>query len=88
MSFGRLRFLRCENGATKTEGATVTGGFFPMLDVSAHLGRILLERDEQPGSEQVAVLSYGFWRDHFARDPDVLGKELQKTVSQRTTPMP
>jgi len=66
-----------EQGATRIKGASVTDGFFAALDVSAYMGRTIIERDEQPGSEKVVVLSYGFWKRRFGEDRDILGKQIQ-----------
>lgn len=66
-----------EQGATRIDGASVTASFFAVLDVSAHLGRPILERDEQPGAEHVVVLSYGCWKRRFGGDPDILGRQVQ-----------
>jgi predicted permease len=55
----------------------VSGTFFPVLGVGAALGRVLTpEDDRQPGGHPVAVLSYDYWRNRFAADPDVVGTTI------------
>ena len=55
----------------------VSGNYFPMLGVRAHLGRILGVEDDRPaGGQQVAVLSYEFWQRRFGSDPAILGQTI------------
>lgn len=55
----------------------VSGNYFPMLGVSAQIGRTFLpEEDADHDSHPVAVLSYRFWQRHFHGDASVLGTGL------------
>jgi predicted permease len=55
----------------------VSGNYFSMLGVRAHLGRMLGVEDDRPaGGQQVAVLSYEFWQRRFGSDPAILGKAI------------
>lgn len=54
----------------------MTANFFPILGVQAQYGRTFLADEERPGARRVAVLSNGFWRKHFASDPQVVGRTL------------
>jgi predicted permease len=56
-------------------GATWT--LFPLLGVQPILGRTFSAEEDQPGHDQVAVISYGLWRSFFAGDPHVLGKTMR-----------
>ena len=69
------------NGATyagTVDGAS--GDYFAALGVRPVLGR-LLTREDAPldgrPSAQVAVLSYGCWRQRFGGDPHVLGRTIR-----------
>ncbi|MBV8865269.1 MAG: ABC transporter permease, partial [Acidobacteriaceae bacterium] len=58
-------------------GELVSGNYFPVLGVSAAIGRLLTASDDQyQGAHPVAVLSYGFWQTRFAADPGVIGRKL------------
>ena len=57
-------------------GVNVTGNFFRVFRVPAHLGRTLEPGDEDAG-EHAAVLSFGFWQRRFGGDPDVIGRAIQ-----------
>jgi predicted permease len=60
-------------------GDYATSNTFQFLGVPTVLGRGLLPSDAVDGHDPqpVAVLSYQFWRRHFAGNPDVVGKTLQ-----------
>jgi putative ABC transport system permease protein len=49
---------------------------FPVLRVTAALGRTLVEEDNQPGATLVTVLSNAIWRQRFGSDPGVLGNTI------------
>jgi predicted permease len=51
--------------------------FFRVMRTDAFLGRVFDEKETQPGKGSVAVLSYAFWKSHFAADPAVLGREIE-----------
>jgi predicted permease len=52
----------------------VSGNYFPSLGVIPAWGRLLDNRDAQPGAPAVAVLGYQYWRTHWAADPHVVGR--------------
>ena len=68
--------LSVNGTAIRTSGSRVTGDFFHLLGVAPKLGRAVKPEDDQPGKEQVAVISHALWQSVFAADRDVLGKEL------------
>jgi predicted permease len=69
-------------GVDDAEPQRVTRGvaswtLFPLLGVQPILGRTFSAEEDQPGHEQVAVISYGLWRTFFAGDPNVVGKAMR-----------
>ena len=59
------------------QGQLISGNYFSVLGVNAALGRtITTEDDRVPGANPVVVLRHAFWRQRFASDPNVVGKEL------------
>ncbi len=55
----------------------VSGTFFTTLGVRPALGRLFTAEDDRTrGGPPLAVLSYDYWRAHFAGDPLILGKEI------------
>ena len=59
-----------------TPGAWVTGRYYETLGVKAVAGRLLTADDDQPGVSPVVVISDGYWRRKFGRDPHVIGQRL------------
>src|SRR5579859_1154659 len=51
--------------AVHIEAANTSGNFFALLRSEPLLGRLYQESESQPGRNNVAVLSYGFWQKHF-----------------------
>src|SRR5437773_3227643 len=60
----------------RVEGAAVSSSFFPMLGVKPKLGRVFLPEEEQPGRDNVTLLSHGLWRRRFGADPTLIGRKL------------
>ena len=55
----------------------VSGDFFTQLGVRPYLGRVFrAEEGETPGADPVMVLSYAYWKRHFAADPNIVGKHV------------
>src|SRR6185369_6877214 len=60
----------------RLDGARVSAGFFPSLGVSPQLGRTFTAAEDQPGQDQVVVLSDRLWRERFAADPAIVGAAI------------
>ena len=58
-------------------GARVTWKWFEVFGVKPLLGRVFLPEEDQPGANQVVVLSYGAWKRWFGGDEAVIGKTIQ-----------
>ena len=55
----------------------VSGTYFRMLGVKPWLGRSLTEAEDEPaGGHPVAIVSYSWWDQRFARDPAIVGKTV------------
>ncbi|HTX75569.1 MAG TPA: ABC transporter permease, partial [Terracidiphilus sp.] len=63
--------------AARVQVASNTGSFFSVLQEQPLMGRIFTDAECQPGRDDVAVLDYAFWQQHFGADPGVLGKTIQ-----------
>ena len=57
-------------------GCRVSANFFDVLAVTPAAGRLFTAAEEQPGTDQVAILSYGSWQRRFGGDPQLLGKTI------------
>src|SRR5215510_5420521 len=68
--------LTDEGEPEKVEAQAVTANFFPLLGVKPDLGRVFNREEDQPGRNNVAVISYGLWQRRFGGDPALVGKEI------------
>jgi predicted permease len=56
--------------------ATVMGDFFSVLAIQPILGRAFAPGEEEPGHDDVVILSQSLWQSRFGSDPQVLGRGL------------
>ncbi len=59
-----------------TRGSS-TASLFPLLGVQPILGRTYSAEEDQPGHNQVTVISYALWRSLYSGDPNVVGKPIR-----------
>ncbi|HEY0862838.1 MAG TPA: ABC transporter permease [Lacunisphaera sp.] len=65
------------DGAVRVPSAAVTGGFFPLLGVSAWRGRLFDENDLKPGAPPTTVLSHAAWQACFNGEDGALGQVVR-----------
>jgi putative ABC transport system permease protein len=90
LDFDRQQQVFDKIGAFRTRPANLTGTELPervdtieasstlfgLLGAAPSLGRAFAVSESQAGKNHVALLSDGFWRRHFAGDPNILGKAI------------
>ena len=54
----------------------VTDGVLPILGVTPLLGRSFTRADDEPGSSDTVMITYGYWRSKFGGDSSVIGKTI------------
>jgi predicted permease len=54
----------------------VTDGVLPILEVAPLLGRSFTRADDEPGSSDTLMITYGYWRSKFGADRSVIGKTI------------
>ncbi|MGC2618109.1 MAG: ABC transporter permease, partial [Acidobacteriaceae bacterium] len=55
----------------------VTGNYFEALGVQPLLGRLFRPTEGvTPGADPYVVLSYAYWKQHFASDPNIVGRQI------------
>jgi putative ABC transport system permease protein len=57
-------------------GSKVSADFFDVLGVSPASGRFFTAAEAQPGLDQVAIVSYGFWQRRYGGDAALLNKTI------------
>jgi putative ABC transport system permease protein len=60
----------------RVDGISATFRLLPMLGVQPILGRTVAERDDDPGSPEVVMLSHGYWQRRFGSDRGVVGRRI------------
>ena len=66
-------------------GALATADYFEVLGVRPYLGRTLIaSKVNERAGLPIAVLSYSLWQSHFASDPAIIGKTIQRNLHPYT----
>jgi len=60
----------------RVEGAVVTTTFFSLLGASAQAGRTFVAGEDQPGRDDVVVLSHSLWTRRFSANPAIVGQTI------------
>ena len=76
--------LNAEGNVQSVLGCRVSANFFDVLNIRPALGRVFSRAEEQPGADQVAVVSHGFWQRRFGGDVALLGKGIQMNGKKYT----
>ena len=66
----------------RVTAAAVSWNFFSVLDSPLAIGRSFLPDEDRPGSNSVAILSYGLWMERFGGRPGVVGSTV--TLNDRS----
>ena len=78
-AFNQAGFDLAEPGQPpeSVSGMVVSADFFPVLGVRPLLGRVFTAEEDQPGRNQVVVLSHDFWGNRFAGASNIVGRTLR-----------
>src|SRR5271169_1116358 len=69
--------LSIEGSVEPVLGCRVSASFFDVLGRGPVFGRGFVQKEEQPGFEQVVILGYGLWQRRFGGERGVLGKPVK-----------
>jgi predicted permease len=73
---GRMRINADNHAPEYAGGAHVSGDFFETLGASPERGRLIGPRDDEPGRDEVVVISHALWQEKYALAPGILGETL------------
>jgi putative ABC transport system permease protein len=90
VDYRKQRHLFSEVAAVNTDDFNLTGvdrperlqcgeatsGLFAVLGIQPILGRVFTYEEDQPGRNQVVLLTEGLWKRRFGGDPSVLGRTI------------
>src|ERR1022692_96145 len=68
--------VRWNNKPDMASCELVSGNYFEGLGIRPALGRLFVPSDEALSGNLVAVLSFNYWKTHFASDPAVINQTL------------
>ncbi|MBO0862196.1 MAG: ABC transporter permease [Chloracidobacterium sp.] len=61
----------------RVAGARITANLFPMLGAKAAQGRSILPEENQPGRDNVVVVSHSFWQNRLGADASIIGRSVR-----------
>ncbi|TQV72309.1 FtsX-like permease family protein [Aliikangiella marina] len=65
------------DGARRYNAALMETNMFQITRTQPLMGRSFTETENQVGAENVAVIGYDMWRNHFGGDPEVLSQSVR-----------
>ena len=68
--------LARDEGAERVIGVRASAGFFDVFGAQPMMGRVFTAAEDEPGRDQVVVLSHRFWTRQFGADPNILGRQI------------
>ena len=66
-----------EGSPVRLKADLVTPSFFHVLRAAPMMGRLFTEDDAVLEKNQFVILSYGLWKEMFAKDSAILGKDVR-----------
>jgi putative ABC transport system permease protein len=69
--------LATEEAPENVNAARVGWDFFSLLGVTPALGRVFRPEEDQPGRDNVVVLTDGLWRSRFGADRGIIGRQVR-----------
>ena len=58
------------------EGSSVSANLFKVLAAETSLGRSFQPGDDQPGQDNLVILSHTVWQEKFLSDPAIIGRVI------------
>ncbi|MFN0119752.1 MAG: ABC transporter permease [Blastocatellia bacterium] len=68
----------------RVRGFRVSANLFDVTGVRPFMGRAFTPAEQQPGQDNVVILTHGLWQRRFGADPQIVGKEITVSNVART----
>lgn len=78
--------LTGQGEAARIQVARVSASLFPLLGVSAKIGRAFTEAEDTPGAGAVILISERLWRGRFGSDAEIAGRSSSESGKLEATP--
>jgi putative ABC transport system permease protein len=65
-------------------GAHSTASLFAVLGVEPIQGRVFMPEENDPGKDQVVIISQGLWQRRYGSDPNLVGQQISVNGASRT----
>jgi putative ABC transport system permease protein len=62
--------------AERVRAASTNANFFTLFKTQPRIGRTFSEAEDQPGGEDVAILSYGLWQRQYGGAANIVGNKI------------
>jgi len=62
--------------AARLIGSSVSANLFSLLGTGAEIGNAFLAGEDEPGRDQIVILSHALWKTRFDGDPRILGHSI------------
>lgn len=69
--------------AVRLQGAAVSANLFSLLGVRPEVGREFLFGEDQPGRDDLVILSHELWQQKFGGEPNVIGRSVMLEGTSR-----
>jgi predicted permease len=78
VEFHAMSFILYGHGdPDRVRTGVVSWNYFDLFGIQPVLGRTFVPKDEEPGAPAVLLLSYEYWKNRFASDPEIVGKNFE-----------
>ena len=62
---------------TRLYGAAVSAEFFSILGAKPEIGRVFQSGEDQPGRDNLVILSHALWQSEFGADTNIIGRSVR-----------
>ena len=84
INFAAYNLAAGDGEPERLRAARVSAGLFEMLGVTPVQGRAFTNEEDQPGHDNVVLISSSLWKRRFGNDPNVVGQSVTLSASSYT----
>jgi putative ABC transport system permease protein len=84
LEYHNMNFILLGRNPDRVRTAVVSANFFDVLGVKPLIGRTFVKGEDEMGAAPVLVLSYKYWKQYHAGDPNIVGKAFKMNDKMHT----